>query len=153
MSKHLFFKFLGCVFMLGGMMGCNPDFPDGPTYSVFPVDYKVKTTWRWALNMTNGKNLTSDWQDRTIEFKKDSFKVVNKNGENIMLGLWSSPTNNTKLQLLYNDSLELVFTINKMKLNEMYLVVPKAAKVNGTAVDSIRWELTTDAKRPWHDFP
>lgn len=153
MFKNFFFKCICWFCVLAALTGCNPEFVDGPAYSIFPVNYKVKTKWKWDLNMTNGVNLTSDWKDRTIEFQKDSFKVVNANGENIMLGLWSSPTNNTKLQLLYNDSLELVFTINKMKLNEMYLVVSKNAKVNGAAVDSIRWELTTDEKRPWHDFP
>lgn len=152
MSKHSFFIFSFCIFLLG-VSACNPDLPDGPKYSIFPLDYKVKTTWKWSLNVTNGENLTSDWKDRTIEFTKDSFKVVNKDGTNLMLGLWTSPTNNTKLQLLYNDSFELLFTINKAKLNEMYLVMPKAAKVNGNAVDSIRWELKTAEARPWHDFP
>lgn len=152
MSKQLFFTFFFFIFIIG-LTGCNPEFPDGPKYSVFGVDYKIKTKWKWALNMTDGANLTSDWKDRTIEFQKDSFKVVAKDGTNVMLGLWSSPTNNTKLQLLYNDTLEMMFIINKLKLNEMYLVVPKTVKSNGTYVDSIRWELKTDATRPWHDFP
>ncbi|MFN0202663.1 MAG: hypothetical protein ACKVTZ_14155 [Bacteroidia bacterium] len=142
--KHYISRLAILSLLLLGGSACSPNLPEGPDFSVFSIDYKIKTKWKWVLAEEGNENLTADWQNRTIEFTDAGFSICENDGTCPVVGSWSTPTKNTKLLLITGDTSEVTFTIERLFLNEMFLNV-KYKKAKTT--DSIRWELAPVKKR------
>lgn len=121
MKQSFFLILLALTFGLLGT-GCEyQKYPEGPFTSVFTAEDRLTNTWRWAIAVQAGENLTGVLNDSTIEFRSDLVvRICPQDGGDCREGNWAFVTRRSKLNLIFGQSAQ-AFDIERLTRGEVYL--------------------------------
>ena len=107
---------IGIVLLLGGCQG----FDEGPVISIYPVEDRIKNTWKWASAREDGVNLTGILADSTIEFgARDVLKVCAQTG-GCREGSWTLISKNEEVQIIFGRQ-ATAYVIQRLTRKELWL--------------------------------
>lgn len=115
--------------------GCEyQKYPEGPFTSFLTAERRLERTWRWAIALEEGDNVTGILADSTIEFFDDkTVQICPLEGDSCREGTWALVTRSSKLNLIFGEQAE-AFDIQRLTQKEVYL------QSTETNVDTY-WEL------------
>lgn len=130
-TSHLGLFALGLFLLIVGCRG----FDEGPYFSLYTVEDRVKNTWKWVSAREDGINRTGILADSTIEFAdRDILKICDRNG-GCRQGIWTLISKNTEIQIIFGKQ-AVAYQIERLNREEMWL------KYQDTIL--IEWQLKVE---------
>ena len=101
------------------LIGCK-GYDEGPFFSIYTAEDRVKNTWKWASAREDGINLTGILADSTIEFAdSDVVKICAKDG-GCREGIWTLISKNEELQIIFGKQ-AIAYQIERLTRKELWL--------------------------------
>jgi hypothetical protein len=128
--------FASCL-VLGLTLGCNPDLPEGPSYSFYSIKHKLTKKWLFASAIENKIPKTALYQEYVVEFTDSGDFIVCYTADSCeqQYSKWRLSNGNKTLQILRGDSTTVLDII---RLSSSTLKLQSSPLTN----QKIEWELT-----------
>jgi hypothetical protein len=111
--------------------GCKK-YEDGPVFSIYSKKSRVVNLWKVDKYIDNtGIDHTSDFDNFTVEFKKNDNYNYTNNGVVVQTGSWQFSNNKEDLMLSYSDSSSsnnlVIWHILKLEKKELWIKVENSS--------------------------